>query len=55
MTASIGIALLVSVFLLITNAFFVAAEFALIASKRHRLEEAAAQPRQQSAAATSFH
>ena len=42
MTASIGIALLVSVFLLIANAFFVAAEFALIASKRHRLEEAAA-------------
>jgi CBS domain containing-hemolysin-like protein len=42
MTASVGIALLVSVFLLVANAFFVAAEFALIASKRHRLEEAAA-------------
>jgi len=42
MTASIGTALLVSVFLLVANAFFVAAEFALIASKRHRLEAAAA-------------
>lgn len=41
MTAGIGAALLVSVFLLVANAFFVAAEFALIASKRHRLEEAA--------------
>ena len=34
-------ALLVSVVLLVLNAFFVAAEFALVASKRHRLEEAA--------------
>ncbi len=34
-------ALLVSVLLLVLNAFFVAAEFALVASKRHRLEEAA--------------
>lgn len=34
-------ALLVSVVLLALNAFFVAAEFALVASKRHRLEEAA--------------
>lgn len=31
-------ALLVSVLLLVANAFFVAAEFALVASKRHRLE-----------------
>src|SRR5688572_2380556 len=34
--------LLVSVVLLAFNAFFVAAEFALVASKRHRLEQAAA-------------
>ena len=35
-------ALAVSVLLLVANAFFVAAEFALVASRRHRLEEAAA-------------
>ncbi len=34
-------ALLVSVVLLLANAFFVAAEFALVASKRHRLEDLA--------------
>jgi CBS domain containing-hemolysin-like protein len=34
-------ALLVSVLLLVGNAFFVAAEFALVASKRHRLEDLA--------------
>jgi CBS domain containing-hemolysin-like protein len=34
-------ALLVSVLLLVLNAFFVAAEFALISSKRHRLEDLA--------------
>jgi len=34
--------LLVSLALLVLNAFFVAAEFALVASKRHRLEELAA-------------
>ena len=34
-------ALLVSVLLLALNAFFVAAEFALVASKRHRLEDIA--------------
>ena len=34
-------ALLVSVLLLVANAFFVAAEFALVASKRHRLEDLA--------------
>ena len=35
-------ALFVTVLLLIGNAFFVAAEFALVAAKRHRLEQAAA-------------
>jgi CBS domain containing-hemolysin-like protein len=39
---STPLALLISVLLLILNGFFVAAEFALVASKRHRLEEAAA-------------
>jgi CBS domain containing-hemolysin-like protein len=39
---STAVALLLSVLLLILNGFFVAAEFALVASKRHRLEEAAA-------------
>jgi CBS domain containing-hemolysin-like protein len=35
--------LLVSLVLLVLNGFFVAAEFALVASKRHRLEQAAAE------------
>ncbi|MDG4821743.1 hemolysin family protein [Asanoa sp. WMMD1127] len=35
-------ALIISVLLLVANGFFVAAEFALVASKRHRLEQAAA-------------
>jgi len=39
---STGWALLISLVLLVLNAFFVAAEFALVASKRHRLEQAAA-------------
>ena len=39
---STGSALAVSALLLIGNGFFVAAEFALVASKRHRLEQAAA-------------
>jgi CBS domain containing-hemolysin-like protein len=39
---STGWSLSISVLLLVLNAFFVAAEFALIASKRHRLEQAAA-------------
>lgn len=39
---STGWALLVSALLLAANGFFVAAEFALVASKRHRLEQAAA-------------
>jgi CBS domain containing-hemolysin-like protein len=34
--------LLISLVLLVLNAFFVAAEFALVAAKRHRLEQAAA-------------
>ncbi|MFK5635168.1 MULTISPECIES: hemolysin family protein [unclassified Ornithinimicrobium] len=34
-------ALIVSVLLLVANAFFVAAEFAIVAAKRHRLEERA--------------
>ncbi|MEV0729089.1 hemolysin family protein [Polymorphospora sp. NPDC050346] len=37
-----GVALLISVVLLALNGFFVAAEFALVASKRYRLEQAAA-------------
>jgi CBS domain containing-hemolysin-like protein len=37
-----ALALIISVILLALNGFFVAAEFALVASKRHRLEEAAA-------------
>lgn len=36
-------ALLISVLLLALNAFFVAAEFAVVAAKRHRLEERAAE------------
>ncbi|GAA2510843.1 hemolysin family protein [Pilimelia columellifera] len=39
---STGWSLLVSLLLLAFNAFFVAAEFALVAAKRHRLEAAAA-------------
>lgn len=39
---STATALLISLVLLVGNAFFVAAEFALVASKRHRLEEIAA-------------
>jgi CBS domain containing-hemolysin-like protein len=39
---SLGWALTLSVLLLVLNAFFVAAEFALVASKRYRLEQAAA-------------
>ncbi len=39
---STGWALLASLGLLVANAFFVGAEFALVAAKRHRLEQAAA-------------
>jgi len=44
-------ALVISVILLALNGFFVAAEFALVASKRHRLEEAAASGRRSARAA----
>ncbi len=37
---STGFALITSVVLLALNGFFVAAEFALVASKRYRLEQA---------------
>lgn len=40
---SLGIALFLSLVLLVANAFFVAAEFAIVAAKRHRLEERAAE------------
>ena len=40
---STGTALLISLTLLVLNAFFVAAEFAVVAAKRHRLEERAEQ------------
>jgi CBS domain containing-hemolysin-like protein len=40
---STGTALLVSLLLLALNGFFVAAEFAIVAAKRHRLEERAAE------------
>ncbi|AKU15838.1 hemolysin family protein [Luteipulveratus mongoliensis] len=39
---SLGLALTISGLLLVLNAFFVAAEFALIASRRHRLQDMAA-------------
>lgn len=39
---STGTALWISLILLVLNAFFVAAEFAVVAAKRHRLEEHAA-------------
>ncbi|MEV0563260.1 hemolysin family protein [Dactylosporangium sp. NPDC050588] len=48
---STGWALLVSAVLLAANGFFVAAEFALVASKRHRLEQAAADGSRAAAAA----
>ncbi|MFD9733252.1 hemolysin family protein [Umezawaea sp. NPDC059074] len=40
---SVGLSLSISLVLLVGNAFFVAAEFALISAKRHRLEQEAAQ------------
>ncbi|MFI1018697.1 hemolysin family protein [Streptomyces sp. NPDC020965] len=42
---SFPIALLVTVLLLVGSGFFVAAEFALVAAKRHRMEKAAAEGR----------
>ncbi|CAN5870452.1 hemolysin family protein [soil metagenome] len=40
---TVGMSLVVTVLLLALNAFFVAAEFAIVAAKRHRLEERAAE------------
>ncbi|HLS46003.1 MAG TPA: hemolysin family protein [Ornithinicoccus sp.] len=48
-----GTALLVSIILLVLNAFFVAAEFAVVAAKRHRLEERAAEGSRAAKAAVS--
>ncbi|MEU0093807.1 hemolysin family protein [Kribbella sp. NPDC006257] len=45
------VALLISLLLLVLNGFFVAAEFALVASKRHRLEQFAAEGRRSARAA----
>lgn len=50
-----GLALLISLVLLILNGFFVAAEFAVVASKRHRLEEAAADGGRRAKAAVAAH
>ena len=46
-------ALLISVVLLVLNAFFVAAEFALVASKRHRLDDLAERGSRAAAAAAA--
>lgn len=43
MSLDLGPAIAISLILLVLNAFFVAAEFALVASKRHRLEERASE------------
>ncbi len=48
-------ALLTSVLLLVLNGFFVAAEFAIVASKRHRLEEAAESGSRAAKSAVSAH
>ncbi|MFF7852734.1 CNNM domain-containing protein [Streptomyces sp. NPDC007904] len=50
---SLPLALFVTVLLLIGSGFFVAAEFALVAAKRHRLEKAAAEGRRGAGAALS--
>lgn len=50
---SFPMALLVTVLLLIGSGFFVAAEFALVAAKRHRMEKAAAEGRRGAEAALS--
>lgn len=52
---STAVALLVSVALLVLNGFFVAAEFAVVASKRHRLEEAAEDGNRAARAAVEAH
>lgn len=48
-----GTALVISIILLVLNAFFVAAEFAIVAAKRHRLEERAANGSRAAKAAVS--
>lgn len=48
---NIGVALLVTALLLIGSGFFVAAEFALVAARRHRMEQAAAAGRRGAGAA----
>ncbi|MGX2998773.1 hemolysin family protein [Streptomyces sp. JNUCC 64] len=48
---SFSLALFLTVLLLIASGFFVAAEFALVAAKRHRLEKAAAEGRRGARAA----
>ena len=50
---STGTALVISIVLLVLNAFFVAAEFAIVAAKRHRLEELAANGSRAAKAAVS--
>ncbi|MDA0637893.1 hemolysin family protein [Nonomuraea sp. MCN248] len=51
MNLTLGLAL--TLFLLVGNGFFVAAEFALVAAKRHRLEKAAARGSRAAAAAVA--
>ncbi|MFE7676432.1 hemolysin family protein [Streptomyces albidoflavus] len=48
---SFGLAMFVTVLLLIGSGFFVAAEFALVAAKRHRMEKAAAEGKRGAASA----
>ncbi|MGI5283086.1 CNNM domain-containing protein [Nonomuraea polychroma] len=50
---SLTTGLILTLVLLIGNGFFVAAEFALVAAKRHRLEKAAAQGSRAASAAVS--
>ncbi|MGB3186942.1 MAG: hemolysin family protein [Ornithinimicrobium sp.] len=52
---STGAALLISLILLILNGFFVGTEFAVVASKRHRLDEAAADGGRRAKAAVAAH
>lgn len=52
---SIGAALLLSLLLLLLNAFFVAGEFAIVAAKRHRLEEHAAEGSRAARSAVAAH
>ncbi|HKJ10777.1 MAG TPA: hemolysin family protein [Ornithinimicrobium sp.] len=52
---STGLALFISVVLLALNGFFVASEFAVVAAKRHRLEEAAEAGSRAARAAVNAH